>query len=249
MKIKRVIVLFLIALIGSACTTKDYSPSDFKKYSAKQILAGGEKVMAKGNYSDAIKYFEAVDALYPFDPEVEQSQLRAIYAYYKAEDFASAIAAANRYIQLYPEGKHTDYAYYVKGLANFDKDKTFLQKFHPVHPEKLDVTNLKDAFSSFNELVKNFPHSAYAKDAKQRMVYIRDLLAKHELDIAQFYFKRKAYVAAANRANYVVKYFDETREVKEALKIMIKSYRALNLDKQARDAARVFNLNFPQEKI
>ncbi|MBU0745052.1 MAG: outer membrane protein assembly factor BamD [Gammaproteobacteria bacterium] len=249
MKINKILPICFCALIISGCASKDYSPNDFKKYTAKQILAGGEQAIAKRDYKEAIRYFEAIDALYPFNPEAEQGQLDVIYAYYKAEDNASALAAANRYIHLYPEGAHTDYAYYMKGVVNFDKDRTMLKKIYPLKIEKLDVTNLQDAYINFSELLKRFPLSVYAKDTEKRMLYVRNLLAEHELDIAEFYYARKAYVASANRASYIVQHFEGTSQVKRALKIMIKSYRALNLDKQANDALRVFNLNFPKESI
>jgi outer membrane protein assembly factor BamD len=249
MNIKKILCICFGALLISACAVKDYSPDSFKNYTAKQILKGGENAMAKRDFSEATRYFEAIDALYPFDPEAEKGQLDAIYAYYKAEDYASALAAASRYIHLYPEGEHTDYVYYMKGIVSFDKDRTFLQKLYPRKVESLDVSNLREAFFDFNELIKRFPHSVYAKDAEKRMLYIRNLLAERDFSIAKFYFDRKAYVAAANRASYVVQHFAGSYQVKDALRIMIKSYQALGLDKQADDAMRVFELNFPKEHI
>lgn len=249
MNIKKKIIICFLVLIISACTTKEYGPSSFQNLTAKQILKGGERVVAKGDYSGSVKYFEAIDALYPFDPEAKQGQLNIIYAYYKAEDYASALGAANRYIHLYPEGKDTDYAYYMKGVVNFDKDRAFFQKLYPRKPEHLDVSNLRKAFVNFGELIKRFPNSKYVKDSEKRMHYIRNLLAEHELNIARFYFKRKAYIAASNRASHIVKHFKGASQVKDALKIMIKSYRELGIKKQADDAVRVLRLNFPKERI
>lgn len=249
MNIQKKLSCCCAVLMLCACATKDYSPDTFKDYTAKQILQGGEQALVKRDYTEAVKYFEAIDALYPFDPEARQGQLKAIYAYYKAEDYASALAAASRYIHLYPEEEHTDYAYYMKGVINFDKNRSVLQKIYPRNPEKLDVSSLNEAFVDFSELLKKFPRSVYAKDAKKKMLYVRALLAEHDLYIAKFYFERKAYVAAANRASMIVKYFVGTVQVKEALKIMVKSYRALGLDKQANDALRILKLNFPQEHL
>lgn len=249
MKIRNFLLLCFLILTISACAVKDFSPSSFKNYTAKQILVGGEGAIAKGDYSEASKYFEAIDALYPFAPEAQQGQLDAIYAYYKAGDYASAIAAANRYIHLYPEGRHTDYAYYMKGIVSFSKDYTLLQRLYPRKQENLDVSNLREAFFSFSDLIKQFPHSVYARDAEKRMLYIRNMLAQHELYIAKFYFDRKAYIAAANRASQIVQHFGGVPQVKEALKIMVKSYRFLGANKQANDALRIFNLNFPKERI
>ena len=249
MNIKKILLVCFCVLSISGCATKEYSPNNFKNFTAKQILQKGEQALAKRDYNEASKYFEAIDALYPFDPEAEQGQLNVIYAYYKSEDFASALAAAQRYIHLYPAGEHTDYAYYMKGVINFDKDRSLLQKIYPRRVESLDVTNLHDAFVNFAELLKKFPKSVYAKDAQKRMFHVRNLLAEHELHIAKFYFDRKAFVAAANRASYIVKHFEGAPQIKSALKIMIKSYRFLNLDKQASDTLRVLKLNFPKERV
>lgn len=249
MKIEKILLVSLCAFFVGACTVKDFSPKDFENYSAKQILKGGERALAKKDYTEAVKYFESIDALYPFDPEAQQGQLDIIYAYYKAEDYPSALVAANRYIHLYPEGSYTDYAYYMKGMANFHKDRTLLQKVYPLNPEKIDISNLQSAFIAFGDLISKFPHSKYGKDAERRMVYIRNLLAGHELYVADFYYKRKAYVAAANRAGNIVKNFKGVFQVREALIIMYKSYRALNLNKQANDTLRTFQLNFPGQSI
>lgn len=244
-------ILFVIfsALILASCATAPSGSEAFKNFTAKQILANGEKELAKHNYNEAIRCFEAIDALYPFDQEVQQGQLQVIYAYYKADDYASALAAADRYIHMYPDGKHTDYAYYMKGIVNFERDRNWLQKIYTKHSEELDLVNFKEAFADFEMLIKQFPKSFYGKDAEKRMLYIRNLLAKRELDIAKFYFDRKAYIAAANRASYIVKHFESDVHTLDALKIMIKSYRALGADKQADDALRVLHLNFPKEHI
>ncbi|MDR1057050.1 MAG: outer membrane protein assembly factor BamD [Coxiellaceae bacterium] len=249
MKISKILFWCFCALIISACSIKDYSPNNFKNYNAKQILIGGEKAITKRDYGEAVKYFEAIDALYPFDPESQQGQLDVIYAYYKAGDHASAIAAANRYIHLYPEGEHADYAYYMKGIVSCEKEHSFLHRFYPRQQENLDVSNLREAFFSFSDLVKKFPQSIYAQDAEKRMLYIRNMLAQHELYIAKFYFDRRAYIAATNRASQIVKHYGGVPQVKEALKVMIKSYRVLGANKQAYDAERIFNLNFPKKRI
>lgn len=245
----KILGLCFFATMLVACATKVSGPEAFKNYTAKQILADGEKEMAKHNYKEAVKYFEAIDALYPFDPEAKQGQLDVIYAYYKEDDYASTLAASDRYIQLYPVDEHADYAYYMKGLAKFEKDRNWLQKIYTKHSEELDLTNLQESFADFDALIKAFPKSVYAKDAEKRMLHIRELLAKRELQTAIFYFDRKAYIAAANRASYIVKHLEGAPQTADALKIMVKSYRALGADKQANDALRVLNLSFPKEHI
>jgi outer membrane protein assembly factor BamD len=236
------------ATMLAACAAKVSGPEAFKNYTAKQILTSGETALAKHSYKEAIKYFEAIETLYPFDQEAQKGQLDMIYAYYKVDDYASALAAADRYIHLYPVGKYTDYVYYMKGRVNFEKDRNWLQKIYTRHSEELDLVSLQESFTDFETLIKLFPKSFYAKDAEKRMLHIRDLLAKRELQIAKFYFDRNAYIAAANRASYIVQHLEGAPQVADALKVMIKSYRALGADKQADDALRLLNLNFPKER-
>jgi len=241
-----IFALFLFMLVG--CATED-SLDKYKNMTAQQLLALGEKNLEKHNYNEAAKNFEAIDALYPFDVTAEQGQLDTIYAYYKADEFELANATAMRYIHLYPRGKHTDYAYYMKGLASFDRGKTWLQKVYPTGVEQHDLAPLREAFVDFNDLIKLFPDSIYVRDARDRMIHIRDILAQSEFNIANFYFGHKAYVAAANRASYIVRHFEGSPQVLPSLKIMIKSYQELGAKKQAEDALNVLRINFPNEKL
>jgi outer membrane assembly lipoprotein YfiO len=247
MKINRYqkLIAFVCLFLLTACATKDHSPDSFKQFTSKQILAQGEQALSKKNYDDAIKCFEAIDALYPFDQEVKQGQLDVIYAYYKAGNYPAALAAASRYIHLYPEDSSVDYAYYMKGRINFDRDQTLLQKTSWWKTEELDVSNLNSAYVDFSELLVKFPGSKYAKDARRRMIYICNIAAEHELRIAKFYLDRKAYVAAINRASNLVKHYGRALQVKEALQIMMVAYQALGLDEQAKETRLIFNENFP----
>lgn len=238
-------IIGTIALLGllGGCASDHIGPEAFKNYSAAQILAGGEKELSKGNHKDSTKYFEALDALYPFSPAAKQGDLDIIYAYYKAEEYALALAAADRYIHLYPMDQHTDYAYYIKGMVGFEKDRTWLQKLNTSKAAELDLVNQKEAFATFKELIELFPNSRYAVDAQKRMLYIRSLLADHELVIANFYLARHAYIAAINRASGVVKEFKGAAQTKEALRIMVEAYTALGLTKQAEQSAKILQLN------
>lgn len=240
---------FVVLIFSSGCAHKDIGAEAFSNMSAQQILLDGEKQLAKRNYKDAVKRFEAIDALYPFGAEAEQSQLDIIYAYYKSDEIESAIAAADRYIHLYPQGPHTDYAYYMKGMIGFDRGKRWFQKWHPVSMEQRDLSYMKQAFVDFNDLISLFPNSLYVKDAYERLLSARNYMAQHELNVANFYFKRKAYVAAANRADEVIRHYPGAVQVFEALKIMYKSYQAVGALDQANDTLRIFKLNYPQAKI
>lgn len=238
-------MLFLITfLVGCASTSTD-NFSAYKSMTSQQIFDNGEKALAQGKYAEAVKNFEALDALYPFGPNAEQGQLDVIYAYYKSGDPASALAAADRYIRLYPRGEHVDYAYYMKGLVNYQMGFTWLQRSLGSDPAPHDLTNKKQAFQAFNMLVTLFPDSRYTPDALQRMGYIRNLFARKNVIIARYYMKRKAYVAAANRASYVVQHFDRSPEVIPALVIMVKAYRALGLTKMVDSTLHIFAASYP----
>jgi len=238
-----------ILVFLNGCATKETGPDAFKNMTAQQIFAEGEKKLSQHSYQDATKRFEAIDALYPFDPEAEQSQVDAIYAYYKSDEIEEAITAADRYIHLYPQGTHTDYVYYMRGIMNFDRSKHWFQKWHPVKSEQRDLTYMQQSFVDFNELLSNFPHSVYAKDASERMLSVRNYIAQHELNVANFYFDRKAYVAAANRADYVVKHFPGAPQTFDALNLMLKSYREVGAEEQANDTLRILQLNYPQKTM
>ena len=247
---KKLIVIGLSALLLVGCAEDNVDVfKKFKNMTAPQILALGEANLEKRNYSEAAKNFEAIDALYPFDAVAEQGQLDIIYAYYKSDEYDLAVAAAGRYIHLYPRSEHTDYAYYMKGLANFERGKTWIQKFYQIDPEQRDLSYMREAFVDFNDLIKLFPNSVYAWDAREHMIYIRDLLAQQEFDVAMFYFGHKAYVAAANRASYIVRHYSQSMQALPALKIMIKSYQELGATQQAEDALKVLHMNYPREKL
>lgn len=243
--INRICIFFTLFVFLSACgTTKDPAEA-YKGESPQQIFAKGEQALRKHNYQEAIRRFEALDVQYPFGHETEIAQLHIIYAYYKTNDYASAEAAADRFIHAHPTSPHVDYAYYMRGLSNFYQNLGFFERVFSVDLATRDLTQIKRTFWGFEELTKRFPNSQYTPAAHQYMVYLRNLLADHELDVAQYYYSRRAYVAAANRANGVVRGYQGTPAVPDALVIMVKSYRALQMTQNANDAYRVLAYNYP----
>lgn len=231
-----------ILLAACAPTTPDEM---FRGMTSEQLYQRGEKALAKGKYDEAIKNLEGLENLYPFGIYAEQGQLDLIYAYYKNDDRAQALAAAERYIHLYPMSPKVDYAYYMRGLANFDSSRNWMQRTLKVDITENDLSDMRAAFADFNQLVQRFPNSKYAPDARKRMIYIRNILANYELNVAQFYYDRKAYVAAANRSSYIVKHYEGAPAVVPALALMVRSYRALGVTKSADDAMTVLRLNYP----
>jgi len=247
--IKRLILGLLLAVFGLLLVGCSGSGNDqFKAYrgmTAATIFNKGETQLSKHNWANAVQDFQALDAMYPFGPYARQGQLDIIYAYYKNDDYASGLAAAERYIRLYPRGPYTDYAYYMKGLMEFNSGFTWLQRKMGTDPAPRDMTDKKQAFVAFSEVVNLYPHSVYAQDAAYRMAYIRNLMARKNVEVAQFYMKRKAYVAAANRAAYVMQHYNGSPEVIPAMAIMVKAYRKLHLDGLADNTMKIFAASYP----
>ena len=234
----------LVILSESGCAKKEVDP--YQTYRGKTLMGlfmSGERALAKKDYSKAIKNFQALNIMYPFDPHAKQAQLDIIYAYYKRGDTALAIAAIDRYIRLYPRGRNIDYAYYMRGMASFDSGLSWIQKLTNISPVSRDISTLQRSFASFSNLVKMFPYSRYAPDALTRMRYIRNLIAQHEMIIAEFYMKRGDYMAAISRANYVVQHFQGSPQVIRGLAIMVRAYRALNLPKMVDASCRLLQTN------
>lgn len=243
---RNILILTALLILCGCATTAPFAA--YKNKTAEQIYTEGESALAKGKYETASKSFEALDALYPFGPYSEQAQLDIIYAYYKNDDSVGALAAADRYIRLYPRNPNVDYAYYMKGLINFGRDHSWTKHFFHTNPANRDLSYLSESFNDFGELIETFPQSQYAPDARQRMIYIRNVMAQHSINVAEFYFERKAYVAAANRASDVVENFQGTPQVKTALVMMVKAYRALGEMDMANNALHVLELNYPNAK-
>lgn len=238
-------VLLLLSLVFTivGCSNTPKGVEAYKDKSAQAIYAEGEKDLQKKAYKSAVAHFEALDALYPFSKYAENSQLHVIYAYYASGDLASAIAAADRYIHLYPRSERVDYAYYLKGIMKMQRDKSWVYNAFPLDVATRDLASIREAFQDFSDLTRYYPRSEYANDARKRMVYIRDLLAKHELDVARFYFDRKAYVAAANRASTVVQHYQGTSQVRPALQLMIASYEKMGKPDLAAQTRSVLQYN------
>lgn len=214
-------------LLLSACSSTKDPEILYKGQSALQIYTGAEQNLAAHKYDSAISHYEGLDALYPFSQYSEQAMLDSIYAYYQSGDYATAAATAERFTHVYPANPHVDYAYYMKGVAEMIQDRPFSQRYLPMDLSMRDLVSPKKAYNDFAVLIQKFPNSIYAPDARQRMVYLRNLFAQRQVEIAQFYFVRHAYVASANRANVVLTQYQGTPAEKQALEIVQQSYQAL----------------------
>ncbi|MCU7842723.1 MAG: outer membrane protein assembly factor BamD [Candidatus Thiodiazotropha sp. (ex Monitilora ramsayi)] len=239
---KHLTALLMSLILLAACAVPDLQ-DETKNWSASQFYSEAKQAMLDGEYDQAVKYYEGLQARFPFGPYATQSQIDLIYTHYKNNEPDSAIAAADRFIKLNPQSPFVDYAYYLKGLVNYNRNTSLLTRLISSDPSQRDAGAALSSFNDFSELVNRYPDSKYSADARQRMLYLRSNLAKYQIHVARYYMKRGAYLAAANRANRVVTNFQRTESVKEALEIMVDAYTRLGMTELAKDADRVLALN------
>jgi outer membrane protein assembly factor BamD len=188
---------------------------------------------------------QQIEAQFPFGQYAAQSQLELIYAYYRNGEAEAARAAADRFIRLYPDHANLDYAYYMRGMAYYSEDARILARWMPTDPSKRDPGKARESFADFAQLLSRFPDSAYAVDARARMVYLRNLLASYEVHVAEFYIERQAYLSSLNRARYVVENYQGAPVVPRALEIMVEMYLRLGLNDLADASLAVLRQNYP----
>jgi len=244
-KLMITVALLLPSLVLMSCASSNDPAETYRGETPKQIFLKGEEALRDSNYSEAVKRFEALEVQYPLESYTQTGQLHLIYAYYRSQDYASAEAAAERYIRAYPTSPHIDYAYYMYGLSTYYHNLGVFERIFSVDLATRDTSQIKKSFEEFSTIVHRYPNSRYAPSAHQYMVYLRNVLADHELQVAQYYYDRKAYVAAASRANTVIQNYQGASAVPEALVIMVKSYRALGLMEPADQAYSVLEYNYP----
>lgn len=238
-------------LLGAMISVAGCSSSDNEEKAvlanmgAQQLYDRAKQSMEVGNFSAAAQTLSALDSRYPFGPLSHQVQLDLIYSYYKSGKNEEALATIDRFIRLNPNHSDVDYAYYMRGLTNMESDSNLFQELMNIDRTDRDPSKSRQAFEDFRRLIQQYPDSKYSADAKQRMVYIKDRLARYEIAIARFYMRRQAYVAAANRGRYVIEHFPNTTQVKEALEIMVASYEQLGLDELRENAMKTLRLNYP----
>ena len=241
----RVFTVTLLSLLLHACASTGDKDDLTAGMDAKQIYEKASNELKLEDYQTAIKYYERLEARFPYGEYAERAQMEITYAYYKENEPESAILAADRFIKLHPNHPNVDYMYYMRGLASYDLSKSFLDTLFNVDPTERDPKAARRSFEYFAELIKKFPKSRYSKDAIQRMVTIRNSLANYEVHVANYYLSRGAYLAAANRGKYIVENYQQTPAVPDALAIMVEAYQKLGMKDLAADTRRVIELNYP----
>ena len=236
--------LLLTTFLLGGCATTDLDPS---KWPAERFYNEAKEALSDGDYETAIKRFEDLEIHHPFSNYTQQAQLEVAYAYYKYDEPDSAIAAADRYIKLYPRADNVDYAYYLRGLVDFERGLASLDLALGLDVTKREPKSAKSAFTYFEELIKRFPNSQYVEDAKLRMIDLRNRLATYELYVADYYMRRGAYLSAVNRCKEVLENYPQTPAIPDALVIMVQAYRQLGINDLAEDALKVLQLNYPDK--
>ena len=239
------LLVVLLPLFFAGCGLLPEQVDETRGWSANKLYAEAKTAMSDGAYDKAVKYFEKLEARYPYGRFAQQAQIETAYAHYKQGDKALAIAACDRFIRLHPNHPNVDYMYYLKGLVNFNEDMGLIGHISMQDLSERDPKAAQDSFEAFKALIDRFPDSKYAKDSALRMAYLVNALASLEVHVARYYMKRGAYVAAVNRAQVSIKTYPDAPANEEALFIMVKGYDALGMNDLRDDAERVMKKNFP----
>ena len=240
----RFIVYIVIALGLAGCGPAKEGPDLTADWSAEKFYISARAELAKENYLTAIEYYETLESRFPFGKYATQAQIDVAYAYYKFEEPDSAITAIDRFIKLHPRNPGVDYAYYLKGLVNFERGGSVLDLISERDLSEFDKNLLLTAYNDFRVLTQRFPDSKYVTDARKRMVFLRNQLARSDLAIANFYASREAWVAVTNRTKFILQNYQGSSVVKSTLELQLKAYQALELDELANDTQRIIDLNY-----
>ncbi|MEW5250870.1 outer membrane protein assembly factor BamD [Microbulbifer sp. 2201CG32-9] len=239
--------LAALAAILVACASTEESEEGLPSGSRTEqtFYEAAQRQLRSSQWDLAINNLRALEDNFPFGNYAEQAQLELIYAYYRNYENDAAIAAADRFIRLHPQHRNVDYAYYMKGLASFTEGSGLFEQFLPTDMTRRDPGSARESFAYFAQLMSRYPESRYAPDAQKRMIHLRNLLARYEIHVANYYFKRGAYLAAANRGRFVVENFQQTPAVPDALAVMVQGYHLMEVPELEADALAVLRTNYP----
>ncbi len=239
--------LLALSMLGLLlCVSGCRKDKDFQdEINAEELYQRGNEAINNNNWGRAIGAYKALQTRYPFGRYTEQSMVDLSYAYFKAGEPDNALSQLDRFIRTYPTHPNVDYAYYLKGLVNYEQNIGFLERIMPDRVRDRDQSMARDSFLDFSELIRRFPDSRYVPDARQRMIFLRNNLAAYEVGVAQYYIRREAYIAAVNRARYALETYPNTPQIPEALIVLVKAYTELKLPELAEGSMEVLALNYP----
>lgn len=243
----KVLIVLAIAASMSACSMFGHKKDTIDTMPVEKLYTTAHDSLEHADYAASTKAYQRLIARFPSGDYNEQAQLDLAYSQYKDNQPDDAYSTINRFIKTYPTHKHVDYAYYLRGLINFDRTGGFVERvFQRTQSQsRRDQGYNLQAFDDFSELTRRFPDSAYSADARQRMIYLRNVLAQFEVNVAEFYLRNKAYVASADRAQYVIEHYQQAPQTGDALAILTRSYIGLEQPKLADQTRQVLALNYP----
>lgn len=247
--LSRLILITALALSTSACANfgKQTAESRTRGWSEQRLYEEATRQIKRFNFDDAADYLERLDAQYPNSSYAQQTLLDLAYAYYKNKDTDLAIVTAERFIKSYPTHPNVDYAYYIRGVANYDRGFGFISKIFPPDPAQTDQANAIQTFKYLSELVQRFPSSRYTPDATKRLKFIRNNLSKYEAIVANYYLERDNYVAAVTRAKAVLQNFQSSPANKAALAVMVEAYTQMKMHDLAQDSMAILQQTYPKD--
>jgi outer membrane protein assembly factor BamD len=242
--------LLLFGLFSlSGCSMLDINtdpiPEPQESWSVEKLYIEAKKAMDEGDTVTALKYYSELEARFPFGDYAQQALIDSAYVHFKGDDPENALATIDRFIRVYPQNPNMDYAIYLRGLINFTRDVGIVERYIPRDESQRDPGAAKFALQDFNNLINRYPKSQYSDDASQRIVYLRNRLSRYEVNVAHFYMRRGSYIAALNRGKYVIENYQRTPAMPDALLIVAKAYKVLELDDLAEDTLRVLEANYP----
>lgn len=242
-RLSATIALGMAILLNVACSSAPETRAPVG--SAEDIYNNAKNSLNQGDFLSAIGYFESLGARYPFGTYTQQAQLDIAYAYFKQDEFDNAVAAADRFIKLYPRSENVDYAYYIKGVSHYSRGGSAMERMFPRDLARVNQNWLRSSFAEFDNLVRRFPDSEYVPDALARMRHLKNEMARHELITAEFYYDRGAMVAVINRMTHLLEHFDGSKHVPDALALLARAYESLGQDDLKADTLRVLSLTEP----
>lgn len=244
----RIVALMLVvAFTGTGCGKffkKDKDSVEGKP--VEEIYEKAHSSMVKGNWDRAEITFRQLIAQYPYGPYTEQALMETAYAQFKSGKMDDTVSTVDRFLRTYPTQRNVPYMYYLRGLANSGRDTVFLQKVWKLDASRRDLATPLQGYNDFSKLAENYPNSRYAADARQRMIALRNLFARHELDTALYYLRRDAWVSAAARAKYLLETYPQSEYQNDAVAVLGEAYTHLGNETLAADARRVLQQNDPQ---
>lgn len=247
------ILLLLLTVLAGCQSTKDFFGMDgepnlpeTETLPVEELYAMGKKELDEGDYDKAVKVFTRLVARFPYGAISEQAQLDLAFAQFKLAKYEEASSTVSRFIKMYPVSTQIDYAYYLKALINFDRENRWLAKIARLNMSARDLGAAQQSYNDFNEVIRRFPTSKYAPEARDRMIYLRNRLALHDLDVGIFYYNREAYVSAAGRAKYLLETYPQSSVENDAVALLAAAYTAMGQDTLAQDSRRILEANDPQ---